>query len=94
MPENTELTLDPSVTVIANGALAEQSNLTKVTFHRHVTNIGWGAFQKTGIVSAEIPPLSQIKYNTFSDCKNLKSAPETVSQGRFSLSIKVSLRDD
>ena len=80
MPENTELTLDPSVTVIANGALAEQSNLTKVTFHRHVTNIGWGAFQKTGIVSAEIPPLSQIKNNTFSDCKNLKSViiPGTV----------------
>ena len=80
MPENTELTLDPSVTVIANCALSEQSNLTGVTFHDGVTAIGWGAFRNTGIVSAEIPPVPILDDDTFSGCINLKSVtiPGTV----------------
>ncbi len=81
MPENTELTLDPSITVIADGALSQQSNLTSVTFHDKMTAIGWGAFHETGITRADIPPVKQLGSDTFSDCKNLKSVtiPGTVT---------------
>lgn len=80
MPENTALTLDPSITVIADCALSQQSNLTAVTFHDKITAIGWGAFHETGIIRAEIPPVDHLGSDTFSDCKNLKSAaiPGTV----------------
>ncbi|MBQ6042224.1 MAG: leucine-rich repeat protein [Oscillospiraceae bacterium] len=80
MPENTELTLDPSITVIADGALSEQSNLTAVTFHDRIKAIGWGAFHETGIARADIPPVNQLGTDTFSNCENLKSVtiPGTV----------------
>lgn len=80
MPENTALTLEPNITVIADGALSQQSNLTSVTFHDKITAIGWGAFHETGIIRADLPPVNQIRSDTFSDCKNLKSVtiPGTV----------------
>lgn len=80
MPENTELTLDPSVTVIADGALSEQRNLTAVTFHDRITAIGYGAFRETGITRADIPPVDRLRSDTFSGCNNLKSVtiPGTV----------------
>jgi len=80
MPQNTELTLDESITVIADGALSEQSNLSAVTFHDHIESIGWSAFRTTGIVSLDIPPVTELKLDTFSDCFKLKrvTIPGTV----------------
>lgn len=80
MPQNTELTLDESITVIADGALSNQRNLTAVTFHDRIKSIGWDAFRFTGIVSADIPPVTELKLDTFSDCIDLKrvTIPGTV----------------
>ena len=80
MPENTKLKLDQAITVIADCALLGQKNLTQIAFHKNVSMIGWGAFQDTGLISADIPSVSAIQTDTFKNCRSLKrvTIPGTV----------------
>lgn len=73
MPENEVLMLDKDITCIAACAMENQTNLSSVTFHDGVTDIGWGAFSNTGLESIELTDLTTIEYNTFSNCPNLKN---------------------
>ena len=73
MPENTELTLDKSITVIADSALSGEKNLTAVTFHDGDTYIGWAAFKETGIETLTLPENCKMDSSVFENCTSLKS---------------------
>lgn len=80
MPEKESLILDEGITCIAACAMYDQTNLSSVTFHDGVTNIGWGAFSGTSLEYIEVPNLRTIEYDTFSNCQELKGIviPRTV----------------
>lgn len=73
MQEGTELVLDEGTTVIAECALAGETNLRAVTFHDGITAIGWNAFRNTGIESVTLPAHCKMKSSVFEECKQLKS---------------------
>ena len=73
MPERTELVLDESITVIAECALSGETNLSAVTFHDGITDIGWNAFRDTGIESVTLPAHCKLNSGVFEECKQLKT---------------------
>ncbi len=79
------LEISDNITCIAECALSNQVNLSNVIFHDDIHNIGWGAFENTGIEELEIPPISAIKEHTFYNCSKLRSVtiPDTVKDIDF-----------
>ena len=62
-----------AVTAIGSGAFEDYTALTSVSIPDTVTELGWGAFDSSGLTSVTLPAgIKKLSYRVFRDCKDLK----------------------
>jgi hypothetical protein len=89
MPANTTIIVKEETTIIAGFAFRDCIGLTSVTISNSVTEIGFGVFSGSGLISVIIPnSVIYIGPYTFSRCNGLtevtiSNSVKEIEQGTF-----------